>query len=272
MRTPASTYRLQITAAFDLFAAARTLAYLHDLGVDWVYLSPLLEAEPGSDHGYDVVSCARIDPARGGAEGLAAVSAEARQLGMGVLVDVVPNHMGVATPPLNAWWWDVLTHGPGSNHAAAFDVDWQAGRGRLLLPVVGDDDLLADGRIGNLTLEGDELRYHDHRFPVAPADESSVEPVETTSDGPSPSHESSVEPVETTSDGPSPSHESSVEPVETTSDGPSPSDESSVEPVETTTDGPSPSHESSVEPVETTTDGPSPSHESSVEPVETNDP
>src|SRR3954447_20436251 len=224
MRTPASTYRLQITAAFDLFAAARTLAYLHDLGVDWVYLSPLLEAEPGSDHGYDVVSYARIDPARGGAEGLAALSAEARRLGMGVLVDVVPNHMGVATPPLNAWWWDVLAHGPGSHHAAAFDVDWEAGRGRLLLPVVGDDDLLADGRIGNLTLEGEELRYHDHRFPLAPVGASSVEPVEATTDGSSPAAESAVEPVETTTDRPSPSAESSVEPVETTTDRPSPSD------------------------------------------------
>ena len=112
MRTPVSTYRLQITADFDLFAAARTLPYLHDLGVDWVYLSPLLEAEPGSDHGYDVVAHDRIDPARGGAEGLAALSAEARRLGMGVLVDIVPNHVGVATPHLNAWWWDLLTHGP----------------------------------------------------------------------------------------------------------------------------------------------------------------
>src|SRR4051794_31520329 len=244
MRTPASTYRLQITAAFDLFAAARTLAYLHDLGVDWVYLSPLLEAEPGSDHGYDVVSYARIDPARGGAEGLAALSAEARRLGMGVLVDVVPNHMGVATPPLNAWWWDVLAHGPGTHHAAAFDVDWEAGRGRLLLPVVGDDDLLADGRIGNLTLEGEELRYHDHRFPLAPADESSVEPVETTTGALNPSGQSSAE--------------SSVEPVETTTDRPSPSDGSSVEPVETTTGALNPSGQSSAE--------------SSVEPVETTDP
>ncbi len=108
MRTPVSTYRLQITAGFDLSAAARTLTYLHDLGVDWVYLSPLLEAEPGSDHGYDVVAHDRVDPARGGAEGLAQLSAEARRLGMGVLVDIVPNHVGVATPHVNAWWWDLL--------------------------------------------------------------------------------------------------------------------------------------------------------------------
>src|SRR6478735_12411877 len=124
MRAPVSTYRLQITAGFDLSAAARTLPYLHDLGVDWVYLSPLLEAEPGSEHGYDVISHDRVDPARGGAEGLATLSAEARRLGMGVLVDIVPNHVGIATPRVNAWWWDVLKHGRDSRYAEAFDIDW----------------------------------------------------------------------------------------------------------------------------------------------------
>jgi (1->4)-alpha-D-glucan 1-alpha-D-glucosylmutase len=168
MRTPGSTYRLQITARFDLFAAAETLRYLHDLGVDWVYLSPLLEAEPGSEHGYDVVAHDRIDPARGGARGLAAVSTEARRLGMGVLVDIVPNHVGVATPPVSAWWWDLLSHGPSSRHAAAFDVDWELGGGRVRIPVVGDDDVLPGGAVGSLTVVGDELRYHDHRFPIAP--------------------------------------------------------------------------------------------------------
>ncbi len=164
MRTPSSTYRLQVTAAFDLFAAARTLGYLHDLGVDWVYLSPLLEAEPGSEHGYDVVSHARIDPSRGGAEGLAAVSAEARRLGMGVLVDVVPNHVGVATPRRNAWWWDLLEHGRSSSHAAAFDVDWEAGGGRVLLPVVGDDDA---GAV-RVDTQARVVRYHSLELPLAP--------------------------------------------------------------------------------------------------------
>lgn len=163
-RTPLSTYRLQIRSSFDLHEAARRLGYLHDLGVDWVYLSPLLEAEPGSDHGYDVIAHDRIDPARGGAEGLAALSAEARRLGLGVLVDIVPNHVGVATPAANAWWWDLLTHGKKSRYAAAFDVDWDAGDGRVLIPVVGD----GDERSIEVDLDAGEVRYHDHRFPLAP--------------------------------------------------------------------------------------------------------
>ena len=140
---PASTYRLQISEDFDLFEATARLPYLHDLGVDWVYLSPLLAAEPGSSHGYDVVGFDRVDESRGGPEGLAALSAEAHRLGMGVLVDIVPNHVGVATPYLNPWWWDVLMHGRDSVHAEAFDIDWEFGHGKLLVPVLGDDDLPA---------------------------------------------------------------------------------------------------------------------------------
>jgi len=167
-RRPVSTYRLQITADFDLFAATRELSYLHDLGVDWVYLSPLLSAEPGSTHGYDVVDVGQVDPSRGGAEGLAALSAEAHRLGLGVLVDIVPNHVGVATPVENAWWWDVLRTGRESVHATAFDIDWDFGGGRLRIPVIGDDDLGADGRIEHLAVIEGELRYHDNRFPIAP--------------------------------------------------------------------------------------------------------
>lgn len=162
MRVPFSTYRLQITPEFDLFEAARRLPYLNDLGVDWVYLSPLLPSEPGSQHGYDVVGFDGVDPQRGGDDGLAAVAREARRLGMGVLVDIVPNHVGVATPAHNAWWWDLLKHGRASEHATAFDVDWTAGDGKVLIPVVGDGDE------GSIRVDGDEVRYHDHRFPMAP--------------------------------------------------------------------------------------------------------
>ncbi|MBZ5740960.1 malto-oligosyltrehalose synthase [Nocardioides mangrovi] len=162
MRVPTSTYRLQITPDFDLFEAARRLPYLHDLGVDWVYLSPLLASEPGSEHGYDVVAFDHVDPLRGGIEGLATLSAEARRLGMGVLVDIVPNHVGVATPSEDPWWWDVLRLGRDSDRATAFDVDWAAGDGRILIPVVGDDDEDA------IEIVGDHVEYHDHRFPLAP--------------------------------------------------------------------------------------------------------
>ncbi len=173
-KVPASTYRLQISEDFDLFEAASHLSYLHELGVDWVYLSPLLAAEPGSNHGYDVIAFDHVDDSRGGPEGLAALSEEARRLGLGVLVDIVPNHVGVATPVRNPWWWDVLAKGRDSVHAEAFDIDWDFGGGRLRVPVLGDDDVpTGDGPVGHLELvpmgpgQAGELRYHDQRFPIA---------------------------------------------------------------------------------------------------------
>ena len=166
-RTPHSTYRLQVSPDFTLYDAAQVLPYLHDLGVDWVYLSPLLASEPGSTHGYDVVAFDHVDPERGGEEGLATLSAEARRLGMGVLVDIVPNHVGVATPSEDPWWWDVLKLGRESEHASAFDVDWAAGDGRIVIPVIGDDDEGAIRVVRSGKGEG-EVRYHDQRFPLAP--------------------------------------------------------------------------------------------------------
>ncbi|MET3809539.1 malto-oligosyltrehalose synthase [Arthrobacter sp. UYEF3] len=162
MRTPASTYRLQIRAGFTLHDAAATVPYLKSLGVDWVYLSPILTAEQGSDHGYDVTDPAAIDPDRGGAEGLAAVSRAAREAGMGVLVDIVPNHVGVATPAQNPWWWSLLKEGRESPYARAFDVDWDFGGGRIRIPVLGDDS-----DVDALEVRDGELRYYDHRFPLA---------------------------------------------------------------------------------------------------------
>jgi malto-oligosyltrehalose synthase/malto-oligosyltrehalose trehalohydrolase len=168
MHIPKSTYRLQITEDFDLVAAAKTLVYLHELGVDWVYLSPLLSSESGSDHGYDVSDHSSIDPSRGRAAGLSTLATEAHRLGMGVLVDIVPNHVGVARPWENDWWWHVLTHGQASSYADAFDIDWAFGGGRLRLPVVADDDLEPDGRISGLQVLGGELHYRSQRFPLAP--------------------------------------------------------------------------------------------------------
>ena len=162
MRLPASTYRLQVRGSFDLFAAAGVVDYLHDLGVDWLYLSPLLKAEAGSDHGYDVTDHSLVDPARGGSAGLDAASDAARKLGMGMLIDIVPNHVGVATPIDTPWWWDLLTHGRASKYAEAFDIDWEFGDRRIRIPVLGDDALDA------LEIVAGELRCHDNRYPIAP--------------------------------------------------------------------------------------------------------
>ncbi|MDP9903388.1 malto-oligosyltrehalose synthase [Arthrobacter bambusae] len=162
MRTPVSTYRLQIRPSFTLQDAAALTAYLRELGVDWVYLSPILTAEEGSDHGYDVTDPSTVDASRGGVEGLAALSKAAREAGLGVLVDIVPNHMGVASPPQNAWWWSLLKEGRASRYAEAFDVDWDFGGGKLRLPVLGSDH-----DVDKLEVVDGELRYFDHRFPLA---------------------------------------------------------------------------------------------------------
>ncbi|MEC5199174.1 (1-_4)-alpha-D-glucan 1-alpha-D-glucosylmutase [Arthrobacter sp. PL16] len=163
MLTPTSTYRLQIRSEFDLHRAAALVPYLQDLGVDWVYLSPILTAEKGSGHGYDVTDPTTVDPDRGGPAGLAELSEAARAAGMGVLVDIVPNHMGIETPADNAWWWQLLKEGRTSRMAEAFDVDWDANDGRIRVPVLGD----GDGELEQLAVVDGELHYYDNRYPIA---------------------------------------------------------------------------------------------------------
>jgi (1->4)-alpha-D-glucan 1-alpha-D-glucosylmutase len=175
---PASTYRLQITADFTLFAAAELVDYIGGLGVDWVYISPVLTAAEGSDHGYDVVDNSIVDPARGGPEGLAALSEACHAAGLGLLVDIVPNHLGVADASQNAWWWDVLENGRESRYAEAFDIDWDFGGGRLRIPVLGDTSASGSGSpLDDLTIVDGDLRYFDNRYPIAAG---------TTDDGASP--------------------------------------------------------------------------------------
>jgi (1->4)-alpha-D-glucan 1-alpha-D-glucosylmutase len=163
MAAPSSTYRLQIRQRFGLAAAAAVTDYLRGLGTGAVYLSPILQATSGSDHGYDTTSHLRVDPERGGEQGRIEVTEAARAQGLQVVVDIVPNHMGVADAAQNEAWWQLLRSGPGSEYAGWFDVDWDAGGGKLLLPVLGDD--FADEQLS--IVEG-ELRYYDHRFPIAP--------------------------------------------------------------------------------------------------------
>ncbi len=171
-RVPTGTYRLQLRPDFGFDDAAAVLPYLHDLGASHVYLSPVLQAAPGSTHGYDVVDHARLNTDLGGAEAFHRLSDAARELGMGVVVDVVPNHMAVPTPAwLNAALWSVLQHGPASPYARWFDVDWAAQERAILMPVLGRriGEAVADGDI-TIDTNDDEpvLRYFDHVFPIRP--------------------------------------------------------------------------------------------------------
>lgn len=164
-----STYRLQLRGessgfGFTFEDAEGLLDYLDDLGVTHLYLSPVLTAARGSTHGYDVTDPTTVAPELGGADGLARLSAAARARGMGLVVDIVPNHVGVDDPEQNAWWWDVLRHGRGSPYAAYFDIDWDLDEdGRIVLPILGSDDDAAE-----LKVDGDRLRLGDLALPIAP--------------------------------------------------------------------------------------------------------
>jgi (1->4)-alpha-D-glucan 1-alpha-D-glucosylmutase len=163
---PAATYRLQVHAGFRLEDAAEVAGYLADLGVTHAYSSPLLRSAEGSNHGYDTVDHAHIDEARGGRPGFDRFVAALHQHDLGLVLDLVPNHMGVEDPAAAPWWWDVLQHGQGSAHADAFDIDWEFGGGKVRLPVLGSADDVA-----KLEVVDGELRYYDNRFPLAPGSE-----------------------------------------------------------------------------------------------------
>ncbi|MER7894085.1 malto-oligosyltrehalose synthase [Micromonospora sp. NPDC094482] len=156
-----TTYRVQVRPGFDLDATAGLAGYLGDLGVSHLYSAPLLTATPGSAHGYDVVDHRAVNPELGGEAGRQRLLRALRAAGLGLVVDIVPNHAGVAMPAANPAWWDVLARGRSSAYADWFDIDWD--RGRLLLPVLAD----APDALDELKLVDGELRYHEHRFPVA---------------------------------------------------------------------------------------------------------
>ncbi|MGY1663355.1 malto-oligosyltrehalose synthase [Geodermatophilus sp. SYSU D00705] len=160
---PSATYRLQVTSDFTLADAAAVAGYLADLGVSHAYSSPLLRAASGSTHGYDTVDHEHVDESRGGREGFDRLVAALHEHGLGLVLDLVPNHMGVADPAEAPWWWDVLQNGRDSAHAAAFDIDWDFGGGKVRLPVLGSAE-----DVEKLEVVDGELRYYDHRFPIAP--------------------------------------------------------------------------------------------------------
>jgi (1->4)-alpha-D-glucan 1-alpha-D-glucosylmutase len=186
---PVSTYRLQLQPGFGFAEAGAVADYLAGLGVTHAYLSPILQAAPGSRHGYDVVDHSRVSADLGGEAALRAMVGRFRRHGLGVIVDVVPNHMAIPVPEwLNRQLWSVLREGPGSPCAHWFDVDWAAQDGRLLLPILAGpaEDCLGDITVGTAgdgtaAREGRAppeaaglapgepvLRYFDHVLPIRP--------------------------------------------------------------------------------------------------------
>ncbi len=172
-RVPQSTYRLQLHSGFNFAHAEAVLPYLKDLGIDDCYASPVFEARPGSAHGYDVTRHDRLNPELGGEAGFARLTARLRELGMGLLLDIVPNHMGVGNDSL--WWQDVLENGRASEFADYFDIDWNPlnpdMKDKLLLPILGRQygEELEAKRIQVVVVDGQlRIRYFDHLVAIAP--------------------------------------------------------------------------------------------------------
>jgi (1->4)-alpha-D-glucan 1-alpha-D-glucosylmutase len=178
LRIPGATYRLQFTREFTLRDALGLLDYLQALGITDVYASPLFEARPESSHGYDVCSHDGISEDLGGNKAFEELRREMRRRGMGLLLDIVPNHM--AAHERNPWWWDVLKHGQASRYAKFFDIHWERGGGKLVLPVLGEDldKVIAAGQL-TVASEGNEqvLRYYDKRFPISPGTDNEPSPM-----------------------------------------------------------------------------------------------
>jgi len=167
-----ATMRLQFHKGFTFADAGKLVPYFAHLGISHVYASPVTTARPGSMHGYDVIDPTRVNPELGGEDGLRRLVTALRAAGLGLIVDIVPNHMAVGHA--NAWWFDVLKHGQGSRYAPYFDIDWNAEdetlRGKVLLPVLGKP-LREALDAGEITLErkpdGMVARYFEQRFPIA---------------------------------------------------------------------------------------------------------
>lgn len=178
---PRATARLQLHAGFTFADAATLVPYYAGLGISHLYLSPITEARPGSTHGYDVTDCTRISTALGGEDGFVALASQAREAGLGIVLDIVPNHMA-ADATHNAWWRDVLAQGERSPFAHYFDIDWQSSdpalRGKVLLPVLGDPywQALESGAL--IVERGSDgrptLRYGDHDLPLSIPDGSAL--------------------------------------------------------------------------------------------------
>ncbi len=172
--TPRATYRFQFHKDFTFADAEALVPYLDDLGISHVYASPITTARSGSTHGYDVVDPTRINPELGGEGAFRNLVAALRARAMGIIIDIVPNHMGVAGGE-NAWWNDVLAHGQASEYARYFDIDW---REKLVLPILGDPlaDTLADGALKVEQVDGRHVleAYGEHSLPIREEDQSTA--------------------------------------------------------------------------------------------------
>jgi len=173
-RVPSSTYRLQFNGSFTFADATNLADYLAELGITDAYASPFLMARPGSTHGYDVTDPTRLNPEIGDDESLRRFSAKLKEHGMGMLVDVVPNHMCI-THPSNKWWWDVLENGPSSRYARFFDIEWHPPKeelaNKVLLPFLGDQfgRVLENKLIQVVNEEGKfEVAFYENRLPLNP--------------------------------------------------------------------------------------------------------
>jgi (1->4)-alpha-D-glucan 1-alpha-D-glucosylmutase len=174
VRIPTATYRLQFHAGFRFTDALALVPHLDTLGVSDIYASPIFCARRGSTHGYDVTDHTRLNPEIGSEEEFTALTDALRGRGMGLVMDIVPNHMGIADES-NRWWQDVLENGPSSPHAMCFDIDWHPPKedlvNKVLLPVLGDQfGRVLENQELQLVYEDETLRiaYHEKRFPVAP--------------------------------------------------------------------------------------------------------
>ncbi len=172
-RVPAATYRLQFHRGFTFAAAEKQAPYLHELGISDIYASPLFKARRGSLHGYSVTNPMEFNLELGSQRNFEALARKVKKLGMGIVVDIVPNHMALS--PDNPWWMEVLENGPTSPYAFFFDIDWRPPNrlleGKLLLPILGRPYGQAlENQELQLTLEADGffITYYEHRFPLAP--------------------------------------------------------------------------------------------------------
>jgi (1->4)-alpha-D-glucan 1-alpha-D-glucosylmutase len=175
-RIPRATYRLQLNREFTFAQATAIVPYLASLGISHCYVSPCLKARPGSMHGYDIVDHNSLNPEIGSPEDFDRFVSALHEHDMGLILDIVPNHMGIMGSD-NAWWLDVLENGESSPYAGFFDIDWtplkDELRGKVLVPVLHDHyGVVLEGGELNLVFNPErgefDVFYHEHRFPVDP--------------------------------------------------------------------------------------------------------